>query len=100
MSFEWGVLIRELGKRRWPVEALGGIRMILGGRFGQWRDPLHFGKFFRSGGYFVFLEEGEALPSGLLLDPHGDPIERDLWRGDRVWRFRSSGVASRTFLEA
>jgi hypothetical protein len=50
-------------------------------------------------GYFIFVEEAALVAAEDLLAPDGLAIASDVILGERLWRFRASGVASGQFLD-
>lgn len=65
-----------------------------------WRDDFRFHQVFREGGYFVFVEAAEQVDAERAVAPDGGEIANGTVPGGRPWRFRSSGIRSRSFLVA
>lgn len=61
--------------------------------------PWYFHKLSEDGDYFVFVEESISVTFEGLLRPDGEPISRETALGKRPWRFRSSGIQVRKFLD-
>lgn len=64
-----------------------------------WQHPGYFRDLIGESEFFIFVEDVARVASEGLLRPDGLPISGDAHLGSRPWRFRSSGIRVREFLD-
>jgi len=65
----------------------------------RWIHPDELRFVAHGSDHFVFVEEAVSVAPDGLLRPDGEPISPKLVFGKRPWRFRSSGIQTRKFLD-